>query len=185
MRMKEEIGERYHHCWFLELLGRHFVQAQLDALLAGVYYETVNLGLHIGLQTQQAANLSGLSMDDPASHKVGRIEICLFKDCGTKRNNLGFGDLRVHRVVGLEDVLYLWLGAAQLLPMLKEILRGHFWKNLSVNGSLMDIFCNLNWMLRKDASVKSERHSMFILCRTCAPPSTVEFRGLVCRLRLT
>lgn len=41
----------------------------------------------------------------------------------------------------------------------------------------------LNWMFRIGASIKSDTHSMFTTCWTCAPPSTVGSTGFVWRFR--
>lgn len=54
--------------------------------------QEADLGLEVRLQAQQAPDLRGSGVDDPGSHKIGRIRIDLFQERGTKPNNLCKGN---------------------------------------------------------------------------------------------
>lgn len=63
--------------------------------------QEADLGLEVRLQAQQAPDLRGSGVDDPGSHKIGRIRIDLFQERGTKPNDLCKGNRKLgHRGCG-------------------------------------------------------------------------------------
>lgn len=123
--VRRETWERNEWLLFLKLVGEKITQSLGHGAPAGPEGETVHLGLWVGLQSEEAADLSVLGVNDAGAHKVGRVGINGVQQGHTEAQDLGLGHLGVHRVLRFEDLLNFLLWCSQLLPSLEKVLGHH------------------------------------------------------------
>lgn len=66
----------------------HYTRINTKLSVFSSFLERPDLGLQVGLQTQQAPDLCGFGVDDAGAHEVGRIRIDLLKERRAKPDNL-------------------------------------------------------------------------------------------------
>lgn len=73
------------------------------------------VGRSVGLESQKAADLNGLGVDNASAHVVFRIGIDAFEQGEAIANQLRFHLRRVHRVHGLVNLLGLLARSGKII----------------------------------------------------------------------